>query len=241
MSGLAVTLLGFSIRRARLCAHDPAGVGNGSILRSPDKRCNAPVGWAILLSFDAASENVTAGRGRRVARLDGSRFDVKCGALQALVHAAALAPPGSPLYDRARRRTPRTHAGFRPSAWSAWARTREIVSLSSTRSSSSSSCSGVNAPLVLRSVRIWSRRSPLGGSRRAATASIISMGAFMISLIRNSSPTTRQPTKNFVLTSHQQSFCAVGSPEPRSETAAAKSRGIAWLWQVRQECRADVA
>src|SRR5271157_5363488 len=72
----------------------------------------------------------------------------KCGALESLEHPTVFATPLGPCLDRTCGIAPGHHAGLRPSTWSAWARTRAIVSLSSTRASNSSFSSDRNAPSV---------------------------------------------------------------------------------------------
>ncbi len=83
--------------------------------------------------------------------------------LERLVHTTIFATTRSPGFDLPRQVPPRHHEGVRPSKYSAWARTRESCSLSSTSASNSARSASVKSPSVWPPLRLGSGRSALRG------------------------------------------------------------------------------
>src|SRR6266511_2029088 len=104
-------------------------------------------------------------------------LDVEGGSLQRLVHTAVFTTTYSSNLDMPLNVPPGRHCGIRPSNCSAWARTSESCSLSSTSVSNSVRLDSVKSPSVLQSMSCCNRSFALGGKRRLLTNSIHSTGA----------------------------------------------------------------
>ncbi|SPE58632.1 hypothetical protein SBV1_2760007 [Verrucomicrobia bacterium] len=107
-------------------------------------------------------------------------FDVKSGALEALVHQAILAPAMGAHPNPARHFFWNAHYGRLPKICNASPRTSANRSLNSTSASSSSRSDSCKSPSLLRSMSSWRRWSAFDGNRRFPTDSIQSTGAAIV-------------------------------------------------------------
>src|SRR5437773_7535552 len=119
-------------------------------------------------------------------------LNVEGGALERLVHTTIFATTRSPGFDLPRQVSPRHHEGVRPSKYSAWARTRESCSLSSTSASNSARSASVKSPSVLRSMSCCKRSFARDGKRRSLTDSTHSTGATTVAPILHTPCKTKQ-------------------------------------------------
>src|SRR5262249_4319157 len=107
---------------------------------------------------------ISAARGGR-----GGGLVVEGSPLEGLVRAAVFAAPGGAgLALPQHLGAAGGHTGCRPSRRRAWARSRDIVWLSSTSAARSSRSVSLSVPSVLRSMRTWRRASVRGGKRSSA-------------------------------------------------------------------------
>jgi hypothetical protein len=142
-------------------------------------------------------------------------------ALQRLVHAAVLAALSGARFGLPEQIGLGARTGWRPRSLRARARGREIVSLSSTKDSSSSRSAGERVPSVFRSIKFCRCQSVRAGKRSAATASTRLSGAWTTALIGGpsvESDKSRQQTYlvAFILPNALQPIHAAATPHPPS-------------------------
>jgi hypothetical protein len=142
-------------------------------------------------------------------------LNVEGAALERLVHTAIFTTTCSPGFDLPRPVSPRHHEGVHPSKYSAWARTRESCSLSSTSASNSVRSASVKSPSVLRSMSCCNRSFARDGNRSSPTDSTHSTGAATVAPISNTPCKAKQ-------------MCPHGWAFPKDYTTRSPDSQIRW-------------